>query len=71
MRTRLKSPKLDNHDQPDFKISAANPCNPILAFIKAYRMRGDAASLKNVLIENFLDVELSGAIKSLWDFLSG
>ena len=34
-------------------------------------MHGDAAPLKKVLIEGFSDVELSGAMKSLWDFCQG
>ena len=52
--------------------SASNPkgllCCPILAFIKASRLRKDAATIKKVLIDSFRDVDLSEAMKNLWDF---
>ena len=52
--------------------SASNPkgllCCPILAFIKASRLRKDAATIKKVLIDSFRDVDLSEAMKNLWVF---
>ena len=67
-----QSPKVDKSVQPD---SEADPvkslCNLILAFIEAYTMREEAASLKRALIENLFDVEFSGAMKALWNFCQG
>ena len=43
-------------------------CCPILAFIKASRLRWDAATIKNALIESFCDMDLSLALKLFWEF---
>ena len=38
-----------------------------LAFIKAYRLKGDAFGLKQAVLSTFDSVSLSDAYKSLWD----
>ena len=40
---------------------------PVLAFIKGYRLRGDACSLKQSLVDGFSDSALSDAMKILWN----
>ena len=66
--SRSQSPKLDNCDQPDLIASSVNPCSPILTIISSYRMHGDAASLKRVLVESFSDIEHSNGIKAFRDY---
>ena len=43
-------------------------CCPVLAFIKGYRLRGDACSLKQSLVDGFSDSALSDAMKTLWNY---
>ena len=40
--------------------------NPLLAFIKAYRLRGDVSGLRNVVLSTTDSVRLAEAYKSLW-----
>ena len=40
--------------------------NPILAFIKVYRLRGDVSSLRNALLSVVYSLLLVDAHKSLW-----
>ena len=42
--------------------------NPMLAFVKAFRLKGDNASLRSALAARFDTGALSSAIKALWDF---
>ena len=42
-------------------------CSPVLAFIKAARLRFDATSIKKLLLDNFPFSDLSAAMKLLWD----
>ena len=42
-------------------------CNPVLAFIKAFRLKGDVTSLKQALSESFSLSEIVYALKMLWD----
>lgn len=41
--------------------------DPALAFIKAYRLRGDAVGLKQAVLSVFDSTSLATAYKSLWD----
>ena len=42
-------------------------CCPILAFVKASRLKLDAAAIKKLLVDGFSAVDLSEAMKRLWD----
>ena len=42
-------------------------CHPVLAFIKAARLRLDAAAIRRSLIDNFRDTDLSDAMRLLWN----
>ena len=42
--------------------------NPVLAFVKAFRLKGDNTSLKSAIATRFDTGVLSSAIKALWDF---
>ena len=42
-------------------------CSPVLAVIKAARLRFDAAAIKKLLLDRFLVIDLSGALKLLCD----
>ena len=44
--------------------------DPVLAFIKAYRLRGDSAGLKQSVCSSFDSSALSSAHKHLWDYCS-
>ena len=44
--------------------------DPVLAFIKANRLRGDSASLKQSVCSSFDSFTLSSAHKHLWDYCS-
>ncbi len=42
--------------------------DPVLAFIKAYRLRGSIESLKSSALSKFDDVLMCKAKKALWNF---
>ena len=42
-------------------------CDPVLAFIKAFRLRGSADNLKRAALSKFDSVLLCKAKKELWD----
>ena len=42
-------------------------CEPILAFVKAFRLRGDANALKQAALGRFNSPMLAAAKKTLWD----
>ena len=42
--------------------------NPILAFVKAHRLRGDNDTLRSFLLEKFDYLSLSSALRELWEF---
>ena len=41
--------------------------NALLAFVKAYRLRGDVESLKKFVIDHFSSDDVEAAKKLLWD----
>ncbi len=45
-------------------------CEPVLAFIKAFRLRGDAATLKQAALSRFSTAMLSDAKRALWEVCS-
>ena len=42
--------------------------NPVLAFVKAFRLKGDNTSLRSAIAARFDTGVPSSAIKALWDF---
>ncbi len=42
-------------------------CEPVLAFIKAFRLRGDALTLKQAALSRFTTAMLASAKKALWE----
>ena len=50
--------------------SSSHIVNPVLAFLKAFRLRGDKDSLKSRIRERFSGSSVSNAKKLLWDFCS-
>ena len=42
-------------------------CDPVLAFIKAYCLRGSSSNLKLIALSKFDSVVMSKAKKALWD----
>ena len=47
---------------------ASQLSDPVLAFIKPYRLRGDMLGLKQAVFSSFDASSLSAAYKSLWEF---
>ena len=48
-----------------------NSClvNPVLAFVIAYRLIGDSASLSSTLSAKFITADIDVALKKLWSFV--
>ena len=65
-----------NHSQPISRSPSPNPhrssdfrlIDPVLAFIKAYRLKGDKLGLKQAVLSTFDPTSLSSSHKLLWDF---
>lgn len=45
-------------------------CEPVLAFVKAFRLRGDANALKQAALGRFNSPALANAKKALWEACS-
>ena len=48
-------------------FSSVMLCDPVLAFIKAFRLRGSSSNLKLAALSKFDSVVMSKAKKALWD----
>ena len=53
--------------EPPTSIPCPLLVNPVLAFIKAYRLKGDTVSLKRLVSERFSNELVEGAKITLWD----
>ena len=53
--------------EPPTSIPCPLLVNPDLAFIKAYRLKGDTVSLKRLVSERFSNELVEGAKRTLWD----
>ena len=42
--------------------------SPVLAFVKAFRLKGDNESLKSTIASRFDAGAVSSAVRTLWDF---
>ena len=63
-----KSPSTSQHGNATSSSNTDCLVDPILAFVKAHRLRGDLDSLKSVLYESFDTSKIISAVKSLYEF---
>ena len=58
-----RSPSPNPHSSSNFRL-----IDPVLAFIKAYRLKGDKLGLKQAVLSTFDPTSLRSSHKLLWDF---
>lgn len=49
-------------------LSSSLLCNPVLAYVNAFRLKGDVSSLRQALSEGFSVSEIDDALKCFWDY---
>ena len=67
-KTRSQSFAMRSVSTPGTISSSSFLVNPILAFVKAYKLRGDSANLSSTLSAKFDACTVDEALKSLWAF---